>query len=407
MNTTPDAGPVESASNQPPTVPSRRRWWRMAIIGGGLLLIALIWGFIPEWREQQRTAAENAELAIPTVAVVSPTPTIPASGLDLPAEIKPWQEASIYSRVNGYVKSWLVDIGAHVEQGQLLAEIDVPDLQQQLDQARAQAALAQKSFALAKDTNTRYQELYKGAVISTLDAENAATSQGTNQANVNASEANVRYLEQQVAFQRIAAPFAGFITVRNINVGDRITANSTNFEMFHIQQSNPLRVYFRVPQQEAPNIKVGQTFNVQVGARSAKTYPGTVISTSGAVSPDSRTMLVQLQVDNSNNEILPGSYGTIRLPENVLEKVLTLPDNTLIFRGKSLQVAVVDPNGAVQLRDVEAGRDFGVQSEILRGVSESDKVIVNPSDSLTNGTVVRVSTPASQGAAKPSSSPSH
>jgi membrane fusion protein, multidrug efflux system len=118
-------------------------------------------------------------------------------------------------------------------------------------------------------------------------------------------------------------------------------------------------------------------------------------------------MLVQLQVDNSNNEILPGSYGTIRLPENVLEKVLTLPDNTLIFRGKSLQVAVVDPNGAVQLRDVEAGRDFGVQSEILRGVSESDKVIVNPSDSLTNGIVVRVSTPASQGAAKPSSSPSH
>ena len=394
MSTTPYPETVETPSDKPESAQSRRPLRRIAIIGGGLLLIALIWGFIPQLRERQIAAADTAQLAIPTFAVVSPIATTPAAGLDLPAEVKPWQEASIYSRVNGYLKSWLVDIGAHVEQGQLLAEIDVPDLEQQLDQARSQAALAQKSFELAKDTNTRYQQLLNQAVVSQLDAENMATSQGTAQANVAAYAANLRYLEQQVAFQRITAPFAGIITVRNVNVGDLITANSTNFEMFHIQQTDPLRVYFRIPQKEAPNIAVGQTFNVQVGADSVKTYPGKVISTSGAVSPDSRTMLVQLQVDNSKNEILPGSYATVRVPQVALGKLVTLPDNTLIFRNKSLQAAVVDSNGVVQLRDVKVGRDFGAQSEILSGVTESDKVIVNPSDSLVTGSVVRVSSSA-------------
>jgi membrane fusion protein, multidrug efflux system len=382
---------LETPSNKPESAQSRRPLRRIAIMGGGLLLIALIWGFVPQLRERQRAAADTAQLAIPTFAVVSPTATTPAAGLDLPAEVKAWQETAIYSRVNGYLKSWLVDIGAHVEQGQLLAEIDVPDLQQQLDQARSQAALAQKSFELARDTNTRYQQLLKERVISQLDAENMATSQGTAQANANAYAANLRYLEQEVAFQKVTAPFAGIVTVRNVNVGDLITANSTNFEMFYIQQINPLRVYFRIPQQEAPNIAVGQTFNVQVGAESVKTYPGKVISTSEAVSPDSRTMLIQLQVDNSKNEILPGSYATVRVPQVALGTLVTLPDNTLIFRSKSLQVAVVDSKGVVQVRDVKVGRDFGVQSEILSGVTESDKVIVNPSDSLSTGTVVRVS----------------
>ena len=400
MSTTPYPEIVETPSDKPESAPSRRPLRRIAIIGGGLLLIALIWGFIPQWRERQTAAADTAQLAIPTFAVVSATATTPAAGLDLPAEVKPWQEASIYSRVNGYLKSWLVDIGAHVEQGQLLAEIDVPDLEQQLDQARSQAALAQKSFELAKDTNTRYQQLLNQAVVSQLDAENMATSQGTAQANVAAYAANLRYLEQQVAFQRITAPFAGIITVRNVNVGDLITANSTSFEMFHIQQTDPLRVYFRIPQKEAPNIAVGQTLNVQVGADSVKTYPGKVISTSGAVSPDSRTMLVQLQVDNSKNEILPGSYATVRVPQVALGKLVSLPDNTLIFRNKSLQVAVVDSKGVVQLRDVKVGRDFGVQSEILSGVTESDKVIVNPSDSVVTGSVVRLSSSAPQLAEK-------
>jgi RND family efflux transporter MFP subunit len=277
----------------------------------------------------------------------------------------------------------------------LLAEVDVPDLQQQLDQAKSQLTQAQKNLQLAKDNNVRFQDLFKKGVVSQMDSDTQSTSQATNQANTEAFAANLRFLEQEVAFQKVTAPFDGTITVRNVNVGDLITANNTNFEMFHIQQRNPLRVYFRIPQPEAPNIAVGQTFDVQDGAQSAKTYQGKVIATSEAVSPDSRTMLVQLQVDNSKFEILPGSYATVRVPTNVLGKVVTLPDNTLIFRGKDIQVGVVDNKDVVQLRNVKVGRDFGVQSEILSGVSESDKVIVNPSDSLTTGTTVRIAaTPA-------------
>ena len=391
MSTTSTNG-VELSSGEQKLDPigTRRRFRRILIVGGAVFSIALVAGFIPQLRQRQTATADTKELAIPTVAVVSPISNTSGSGLNLPAEVKPWQEASIYARVNGYLKSWLVDIGAHVQKDQLLAEIDTPDLDQQLAQAHSQATLAQKSLEQAKSTNKKWQELWHQGVVSELDAENTATTQGTNQANTEAFAANLRFLEQEVAFKRVTAPFAGIITIRNVNVGDLITANNTSFEMFHIQQTNPLRVYFRLPQSDTPKITVGQTFDVQVGAQSAKTYPGKVSSTSGAVSPDSRTMLVQLQVDNSTNEILPGSYATVRVPASVLGKMLLLPDNTLIFRGKDQQVGVVDEKGVVQLRDVKVGRDFGVQSEILGGVTESDKVIVNPSDSLTTGTTVRV-----------------
>jgi RND family efflux transporter MFP subunit len=374
---------------------TRRRFRRILIVGGAVFLIALVAGFVPQWRQRQIATADTDQLAIPTVAVVSPSANTVGSGLNLPAEVRPWQDASIFARVNGYLKSWLVDIGAHVEKDQLLAEIDTPDLDQQLAQARSQAVLAKRSLELAKSTNTKWQELWHEGVVSQLDAENTATSQGTNQANTEAFAANLRFLEQEVAFKRVTAPFAGIITIRNVNVGDLITANTTSFEMFHILQTDPLRVYFRIPQTEASNIAVGQTFDVQVGAQSAKTYPGKVIATSEAVSPDSRTMLVQLQVDNAKNEILPGSYATVRVPQSALGKILILPDNTLIFRGKNQQVGVVDAKGVVQLRDVKVGRDFGIQSEILSGVTESDKVIVNPSDSLTSGTIVRVAATSS------------
>ena len=395
-------GSVGPGSDEHKTDPIRARGRHRFILlsGGALLLIAWLAGFVPQFRQRQMVTADTKELAIPTVAVVSPTFTTPNSGLDLPADVEPWQEAPIYARVNGYLKSWLVDIGAHVQKDQLLAAIDTPDLDQQLAQAQSQEVLAQKSLALAKDTNARYQELLKQGVVSQLDADTQATSQATNQANADAYAANLRYLQQEVAFKRVTAPFSGIITARNVNVGDLITANNTSFAMFHVEQTDPLRVYFRVPQEEATNIAVGQTFDVQVGAESAKTYPGKVISSSDAVSPDSRTMLVELQVDNSKNEILPGSYATIRVPTTVLGKILILPDNTLIFRGQSLQVAVVNANSVVQLRDVKVGRDFGIQSEVLSGVTESDKVIVNPSDSLTTGTTVRVA------ARTPTASPS-
>jgi len=310
----------------------------------------------------------------------------------LPAEVRPWQEASIFSRVNGYLKSWLVDIGAHVEQDQLLAEIDTPDLDHQLEQARSQATLAQGSSQLAKITNDKWQKLWHEGVVSELDADNTATNQTTTKANADAFAANVRVLEQMVAFKRVTAPFSGVITARNTNVGDLITANNTNMEMFHIQQTNPLRIYFRVPQANSPDIRVGQSIDV-VFSDLNKTLPAKVATTSESITPNSRTLLVELHMDNPSNEIQPGSYAQVRLTSGSLGRVVTLPNNTLLFRAQGLQVGVVKPDNTVELHDIKVGRDFGTTIQVVQGVTPSDKVIVNPSDSLVTGAVVHVSSP--------------
>jgi membrane fusion protein (multidrug efflux system) len=389
---------ADSAQSRESAKPPRR-FRRIIIVGGALLLVALVIGFVPHWRQRQTAASDTKQLAVSSVAVVSPTSNTPASGLTLPAEVKPWLDSSIFAQASGYLKNRLVDIGAHVEQGQLLAEIDTPDLNQQLEQARAQLKLAQTSFDLAKTTNDKWQQLFKQGVVSELDAKDKEAAQGVAQATLDNNHANVKRLEQLQGFQRVIAPFAGTITIRNVEVGDLISANAGGKEMFHIQQTQSLRVYFRVPQAQAPNIAAGQTFDVVVGTDAGNAYPGNVVTTSESVSPDSRTMQVELEVDNSQNQIQSGSYATVRLPQSVLGKLLTLPDNTLIFRGKNLQVAVVDAKGVVEVRDIKTGRDFGIQSEILGGVTESDKVIVNPSDAITTGTTVHV-------AAAPAPSPS-
>jgi len=368
---------------------SHRGFRRIAVVGAAVLLGALVTGFVPRISQRKQAASDTNQLALPSVSVVSPTTGPPPDGLMLPAEVRPWQEASIFSRVNGYLKSWLVDIGAHVEQDQLLAEIDTPDLDHQLEQARSQATLAQGSSQLAKITNDKWQKLWHEGVVSELDADNTATNQATTKANADAFGANVRVLEQMVAFKRVTAPFPGVITARNTNVGDLITANNTNMEMFHIQQTNPLRIYFRVPQANSPDIRVGQSIDV-VFSDLNKTLPAKVATTSESITPNSRTLLVELHMDNPNNEIQPGSYAQVRLTSGSLGQVVTLPNNTLLFRAQGLQVGVVKPDNSVELHDIKVGRDFGTTIEVVQGVTPSDKVIVNPSDSLTTGTMVHV-----------------
>ena len=370
---------------------SQRKFRLIAVIGAAILLGALVVGFVPRLSQHKQAASDTNQLATPSVSVVSPTTAAPPDGLMLPAEVRPWQEASIFSRVNGYLKSWLVDIGAHVEQDQLLAEIDTPDLDHQLDQARSQASLAQGSAELAKITNDKWQKLWHEGVVSELDAKNTATNQVTTKANADAFAANLRVLEQDVAFKRVTAPFPGIITARNTNVGDLIVANNTGMEMFHIQQMNPLRVYFRVPQANVTDIRVGQSINV-VFSDLAKTLPAKVATTSESITPNSRTLLVELHMDNPNNEIQPGSYAEVRLTPSSLGQIVTLPNNTLLFRAQGLQVGVVKPDNRVELRDIKVGRDFGTTIQIVQGVTPSDRVVVNPSDSLTTGTVVRLAT---------------
>ena len=207
----------------------QRGFRRIAIVGAAVLLAALVVGFVPRLSLRERAASDTNQLAVPTVSVVSPTTGALPDGLMLPAEVRPWQEASIFSRVNGYLKSWLVDIGAHVEQDQLLAEIDTPDLDHQLEQARSQATLAQGSSQLAKITNDKWQKLWHEGVVSELDADNTATNQTTTKANADAFAANLRVLEQMVAFKRVTAPFPGVITARNTNVGDLIVGEQHEY----------------------------------------------------------------------------------------------------------------------------------------------------------------------------------
>jgi RND family efflux transporter MFP subunit len=344
--------------------------------------------------QRRQAAADTKQLEVPNVSVVSPSVGAPADGLTLPAEVKPWQEASIFSRVNGYLKSWVVDIGAHVDQDQLLAEIDTPDLDHQLEQARSQAALAVQSLDLAKVTNDKWQQLFKQGVVSELDAKDKATAEQTSSSNADAFAANLRVLEQQVAFKRVTAPFAGTITARNTNVGDLITANNTSMEMFHIQQTNPLRIYFRVPQANAANIHVDQPIDVVVPDQGGKTVQAKVATTSESIAANSRTLLVELHLDNADNQIQPGSYAQVRLTSGSLGQIVTLPNNTLLFRAQGLQVGVVKPDGMVELRDIKVGRDFGTTIEIVQGVTPSDKVILNPADSLVTGDGVHIAATA-------------
>jgi membrane fusion protein, multidrug efflux system len=387
-------GHKEQSTGKPPFLGTRGAR-RLIIVGVVLLFLAVLAGVLPRLSQRRQATADTKQLAVPSVSVVSASVGAPADGLMLPAEVKPWQEASIFSRVNGYLKSWAVDIGAHVEPDQLLAEIDTPDLDHQLEQARSQAVLAQKSLEQAKSTNDKWQKLWHEGVVAQLDAENTATSQATNQANTEAFAANLRVLEQQVAFKRVTAPFAGTITARNTNVGDLITANNTSMEMFHIQQTNPLRVYFRVPQANAANIHVNQAIDVVFPDQGGKTVQAKVATTSESIAANSRTLLVELHLDNADNQVQPGSYAQVRLTSGSLGQIVTLPNNTLLFRAQGLQVGVVKPDGMVALRDIKVGRDFGTTIEIVQGVTPSDKVILNPADSLVTGDAVHIAATAS------------
>ena len=374
---------------------------RIAGIIIALIVIgALIIGFLPRWHQRQTAMSDMNQLAVPTVSVVSPAPGKPESGLVLPAEIKPWREASIYARANGYLKDWVADIGAHVQSDQLLAEIETPDLDQQLEQAKAQLQLSQANLHLAETTDARWKILLKTASVTEQEAAEKAAGRETAAASVAADHANVRRLEELVAFQRVTAPFDGTITIRSVDNGDLIIAGSGGQELFHIAQTDKLRVYVRVPEPNASGIAPGQTATLTTPASPGRSFTAKVTTTSEAISTVSRTLLTELEVDNSQHQILPYSYGELSFKGNNTDSPLTLPSNTVLFRAQGLQVGVVRPDGTVELRTVQVGRDFGQTIEILGGVTASDRVIINPTDSLVSGASVRVQAAPNTAAAK-------
>jgi RND family efflux transporter MFP subunit len=369
------------------------------IVAALIVVVGLAAGLIPRWHHRVALREETRELAIQTVAVVSPAPGTAAAGLTLPAEVKPLLEAPIYARASGYLKRWLVDIGAQVKEGQLLAEIDAPELNQELAQARAQLNQAEATLSLAKTTAARWTDLLKTASVSEQeDAEKQADLQ-LKSAMVEAARSNVRRLEDLQGFEKVTAPFSGIITARNIDVGQLIAAGS-NRELFRLAQTGTLRIYARVPQNAAHSVVPGQMAELLLPEAPGQAFPAKVVRTAGAVSADSRTLLVELAVDNPRGEILAGGYAQVRFTEAKPDATLTLPSNTLLFRSEGLQVGVVGSDQKVVLKSITIGRDFGPTVEVLNGVSAADRVILNPSDSLVTGATVRLAE-ASNGQQKP------
>jgi membrane fusion protein, multidrug efflux system len=365
-----------------------------AIVAAVLVVIGAVAGLVPRSLRRNALRAETRELAIQTVSVVSPVPGKTAAGLTLPAEAKALVEAPIHARTSGYLKRYLVDIGAQVKAGDLLAEIDTPELNQELSQARAQLAQAEAALALARTTDSRWAELLKTSSVSEQEAAEKKADLELKSATVEAARANVRRLEELQSFERVTAPFAGTITARGTDVGQLVSASSGS-ELFRLAQTGTLRVFVRVPQTIAHGIAPGQTAELTIPEMPGRLFPAKVVRTSGAMSADSRTLLVELEVDNSRGEILAGTYVQVRLTEAKPDPALTLPSNVLLFRSEGPQVGVVGADGKVELRRVVLGRDFGPVVEILQGVSAADQVVLNPPDSLVGGTTVRVAKPAS------------
>jgi RND family efflux transporter MFP subunit len=369
--------------------PSPPRLLHAVIAAGVLIAVAAAAGLVPRLMQRSALAVETRELALPSVTVISPAPGKPSEGFPLPAEIKPWIEAPINARASGFLKRWLVDLGARVETGQLLAEIETPELDQELETARHQLAEAEASLALAKITSDRYTELVKSASVGEQETAEKQADFALKTATVKAARANVHRLEDLQSFARVTAPFAGVITKREVNVGDLITAGGGR-PLFRLAQTDKLRVHVCVPQTLAPAITIGQKAELTISEIPGRVFTGQVARTAGAISPDSRTLLTELEVDNARGEILAGSYGQVKFTETKSALPITLPGNALLFRAEGPQVGVVLADGRVELRCVKLGRDFGSSVEMLGGVAATDRVILNPSDSLANGTVVSV-----------------
>lgn len=353
------------------------------------LVLLIAFGLVVRWRQRVALGVETKVLSIPAVSVVSPAPAKAAAALAIPGDIKPWVDAPIYSRANGYLKRRHVDIGDEVKEGQLLAEIDTPETSQDLERARAQLKQTEASLGLSRTTAARWEQLLKSSSVSQQEASERFADHKLKSAAADGARAEVRRLQEVRSFSRITAPFSGIITARNIDNGDLIVAGSGK-ELFHLAQTGRLRVFAQVPLAMARSIEPGQSAEVSLPEFAGQTFTAKVTRSAGAFTDASRTMQVELEVDNAQGKIMAGGYCQVRFTEAKLDGALTLPSNTVLFRADGPQVGVVLPDGSVEVRKVKLGRDFGQVIEIAAGVGAKDRVIMNPSDSLATGAKVTV-----------------
>jgi RND family efflux transporter MFP subunit len=391
--------PALSVVTQPP--PRKRSW----LIAAAVLLVfggIVVYGILTRLATRSAVRTETAQMAVPSVSVVSPKRSAPTQEIVLPGNVQPFISSPIYARTNGYVKNWYADIGAHVRRGQLLAVIETPEVDQQLAQSRSNLATAQANLKLAEITKNRYQGLLATHAVAQQDADNAVGTYDANKAIVEADQANVKQLETLQSFEKVYAPFDGIITARNTDIGQLINAGNsgnTKADLFHISQPGKLRVYINVPEQYSKAAAPGLTANLTLAEFPGRQFQGKLVRTSDSINFATRTLTAEIDVDNPSGELLTGAYTEVHLKVPGQTSSFLVPVSTLIFRSQGLQLAVVN-NGSVVLTPATPGRDFGEQIEIVSGLKGDESIIVSPPDSIVTGQKVQIVKAAAGGGAQ-------
>lgn len=389
---------TEPDSTLPPSEGPRRKRSLHVMTWGLLALSAIVYHGIHARATAEAKLRQAAdEAAIPTVSVTHPKMGDGSAEIVLPGTVQAFTDSPIFARTNGYLKRWYFDIGARVRKGQLLAEIETPELDQQLRQARADLATAESNLNLARITAERDEHLLKTHSVSTQERDNAVNGLSSAQSTVESNRANVARLEQLQSFEKICAPFDGVITARSTDVGALVDAGANSpKELFHLGAIQKLRVYVSVPETYSRAARPGATARLTLDEFPGQVFRGTLIRNSSSFDTASRTLLAEIDVDNPSGQLLPGAYAQVHLKLPESSHSLTIPANTLLFRSEGLRVGVVR-NGKAELVPISVGRDYGSAVEVVAGLQPADELILDPSDSLTSGTVVRVKTPAKGG----------
>ena len=379
------------ARTQPKPAHVQRRYFGLILLGIVLLACAAV-AFALRVGERRALAKETEALAIPSVAVVQPKPEAAQQDLTLPSTLQAFTESPIYARTNGYVAHWYKDIGSQVKKGQLLADLETPEVDQELLQARAARGQAEAQMNLAKTSAERWESLRKMDAVAQQETDEKSSGYTQGQAALASATANVRRLEQLESFKHIYAPFSGVIIKRNTDIGALINAGNsgTNQELFIVAQISPIRVYVDVPEIDAPAVRAGVKAMIELPSFPGQRFSGTVARSADAIDPATRTLRTEIDVPNRDGKLFPGSYAQVRFGVNVTAVRLSVPVNALLFRAEGPRAAIVDGEGKVHLKPVTIGRDFGTEIEILGGLEGNEAIILNPSDSLEEGQAVNV-----------------
>ena len=377
-------------ADRPPAKTGRFRFLKILAI---VLVIAAIGlallGITSRTAATKQLQAQSDAIAQTIVNIVTPERAPAKVPLQLPGETRAYTQAPIFAQTSGYMKKWYFDIGSKVKGGEVLAELDTPEVDQQLNQSRANLKQAQAALDLSRATYDRNKELFQRHVIAGQDIDNATGDFQVKQATVAADEADVKRLEALENFKLIRAPFDGIVTSRNTDVGALINSGSGN-ALFTMVQISPLRIYVTVPESFSHAVHQGTQADLSFNEFPNRHFPATVVRTAGAIDPTTRTLLTELQVPNESDELFPGAYAQVRLQTESTDRAWLVPANVLLFREEGASVGIVKPDGKIEIRPIKIGRDLGAKLEVIDGLTGNDNVVVNPSDSLANGMVVQV-----------------